>query len=242
MVVIGEKFSIFFQELELIEALLAELSQLTTCGNIQSVLLTGGRSAKALYSQWCVVPEFDHYRSARFYFGDERCVSAEHVDSNYRMAAAAFSDVVHKDYFERIHGEADCPTEEAKRYNQLLPDVIDIVLFSVGEDGHIASLFPYSSVMKSEAKVVYISDSPKSPSERITITPRVILNAKHVIVMAVGNEKGRILAKALSKPQDIDELPVRLTVGRTWVLDKAATSVFQRNAPINKHNTRIVYA
>lgn len=57
--------------------MLKELSRYTM---IQSVLLTGGRSAQSLYQQWAVAPEFERYKQARFYFGDERCVSAEHAE------------------------------------------------------------------------------------------------------------------------------------------------------------------
>ena len=44
------------------------------------------------------------------------------------------------------------------------------------------------------------------------------------------------------KPQDIDELPVRLTIGRTWVLDKDASGAFRQYAPKNHHNTKIIYS
>lgn len=144
--------------------------------------------------------------------------------------------------FERIRGEAESPENEVIRYEALLPDEIDLVLLSVGEDGHIASLFPHSSALMSEANMAYVSDAPKPPSYRISITPRVILNAKHVIVMASGDVKGQVLARAQNSPDDISELPVRVTIGRTWVLDEEAASSFRRYAPKNHHRTKIIYA
>ena len=226
----------------MIDKVLSELSHFSVDSRVRSVILTGGRSAKHLYERWHEVPEFDRYKQARFYFGDERCVPADHADSNFRMVLTAFSGSLHKIQYERIHGEAEMHTEEAMRYDAILPDMIDLALFSVGEDGHIASLFPYSSAMKSMMKAVYVSDSPKPPSGRITITPRVIQSAKNVIVMAAGKKKGRVLAQALKNPIDVNQLPVRLTIGRTWVLDKEALAAFFEHPPENHYKTKIVYA
>ena len=45
--------------------------------------------------------------------------------------------------------EADTTDLETatQRYADLLPDLIDVLLFSVGEDGHIVSLFPNNTAL-----------------------------------------------------------------------------------------------
>jgi 6-phosphogluconolactonase len=111
----------------------------------------------------------------------------------------------------------------------------------VGEDGHIASLFPNSVAINNELKFVYVNDSPKWPSERYTITRRVIQSARNVIVMAAGKKKGNVLTRSLEDPNNFMELPVRLTIGRTWVLDKAAYKSFEQKKPLNILNTRIIH-
>lgn len=158
------------------------------------------------------------------------------------MAVTAFAEKLKKSQIKRIYGESKNPIEEASRYSAILPDTPDLILLSVGEDGHIASLFPDSSALKSAEKMVYVSTSPKPPADRITITPRVIKNAKNVILMAAGKIKGQVLAKALNFPQDISKLPVRLTIGRTWVLDEEAAISFRLEAIENKYKTNIIYA
>ena len=47
--------------------------------------------------------------------------------------------------------------------------------------------------------------------------------------MSTGEEKDRVLSKALEEPNKIHELPVRLTIGSTWVIDEKATSSFITN-------------
>jgi len=225
----------------LVDRVLSVVSQDLNKTQPTSVILTGGRSAYALYSTWSADPSIDLLECANLFFGDERCVAQYDSESNYRIAMEGFSSSISSSQIFRIIGETPDPFQEAERYSKLLPNSVDLIFLSVGEDGHIASIFPYSAAMQCEMKMAYISDSPKSPSERITITPNVIINAKHVIVMAVGHSKGHILAEALSAPEDINELPVRITIGRTWVLDEEASEVFCQHAPKDHHNTKIIY-
>jgi len=63
--------------------------------------------------------------------------------------------------------------------------------------------------------------------------------------MASGKEKGRVLAKALKDPNNINKYPVTLTIGTTWILDKLAANSFENENKKNKNNyknTRIIYA
>ena len=91
-------------------------------------------------------------------------------------------------------------------------------------------------------KVCYISDAPKKPRQRITINSTVIKNTKNIYVLAEGARKGAILAYALKFPKEKRVLPVRLTIGRNWVLDEKAKSAFEGVGPKNLHGTRIIYA
>jgi 6-phosphogluconolactonase len=210
-------------------------------GESLSLMLTGGRTTCKLYDYLASQGEFVTGKYS-YYFGDERCVAPDHIDSNYGLARSTLFQGTEPHNVERIKGESSNPEDEAIRYSAILPYSIDILLLSVGEDGHIASLFPNSKALSQEQKVVYVTDAPKVPSNRITITPNVIHSAKQVIVMAAGNEKGKILARALIKPYDYNELPVRLTIGLTWILDHDASTAFKQYAPNEYHKTRIIYA
>jgi len=120
--------------------------------------------------------------------------------------------------------EAENPDRKAaaKAYEKLLPEAIDVLLLGMGTDGHVASLFPHSSVLKSTHRSVVPVTGPKPPHERLTVTPKIVTRARSVFLLATGTEKGRVLALALESPEDFRPLPVRLTLGGTWLIDGAA--------------------
>lgn len=184
-----------------------------------SVALTGGRSAKLLYESWAALPGFSQLRNVHFYFGDERCVPPDHPESNYGLAMRGLFQrgVPQNCSITRIAADRDDCGEAATLYEQQLPDRLDLLLLSVGLDGHIASIFPHSTVLnETSGRVVAISGS-KPPYDRITITPQVICSARHVIVMALGSEKRIVYEQAQCNPTDIATLPVRLVLDRTWI-------------------------
>ena len=104
-------------------------------------------------------------------------------------------------------------------YSDILSESIDILLLSMGCDGYIASLFPNGrALFEIEKKVVPVSDS-KVPHRRLTITPRVVKAAKQVYVLAVGDDKRRKYEEALLYPDDINLIPARLVLDKTWIFD-----------------------
>jgi 6-phosphogluconolactonase len=207
-----------------------------------SIILTGGRSAKQLYNMFATVQVIRDFSKINLYFSDERCVPPEYEESNYRTVVDTLFSGEAPGNLMRIQGEANDPQTEAARYATTIPDEVDLLLLSVGEDGHIASLFPGNEAIDSLEKVVFVKNVPKPPFRRITITPSVIQSAQEVIVMASGPQKGEVLAKALKDPLNIMELPVRLTIGRMWILDEAASLAFKRYVLYDFYNTKIIYA
>ena len=107
----------------------------------------------------------------------------------------------------------------ALRYADLLPDLIDVLLLGVGEDGHIASLFPNNASLQERKRRVIPITGPKPPFKRLTITPQVIAKARSVFMLATGSAKAAMLCSALNNPNDIAALPARLTLGGTWLMD-----------------------
>lgn len=184
-----------------------------------SVMLTGGRSAELLYEAWANLPEFSLMRNVHFYFGDERCVPPDHPESNFGLAMRTLFVRGMPENCTVTRMAADQPDHEAAAiaYEQLLPDRLDVVLLSMGLDGHIASIFPHSIALNEINRRVVAINGLKPPYERMTITPTVIRSAQQVIVMALGSEKRRVYEQAQCNPVDIDTLPVRLVLDRTWV-------------------------
>lgn len=188
-----------------------------------SLMLTGGKTAEGLYnsrSRSSLLPR----EGMRYFFGDERCVPPTHRDSNFGLVMRTlFAN-------ERPFGacvsrmEADDPDREAaaRRYEALLPERIDILLLGMGTDGHVASLFPYSDALRPTERTVLPVKGPDSGHPRLSITGKVIANAEAVFLLAMGEEKGRVLTEAMRSPHDVMSLPVRMALNATWLLDEAA--------------------
>jgi len=191
-------------------------------------MLTGGNTAKKLYHHWFVSQPWDH-RKIRYYFGDERCVLPEHQESNFGMVRKTLfpEGIPDNSKVMRMEGELSDRETAAKNYERMLPNSLDILLLSVGPDGHIASLFPYNHALNEETRLVVPVEVTKTPLKRLTITSPVIRSAKSVFLFAIGEEKGRILAKVLDKPDDIASLPVCKVICSTWLLDSDAYSLLK---------------
>ena len=135
------------------------------------------------------------------FFGDERNVPVSDPDSNEGQAREALLD--HVDIPNRhIHGfdlgaismssAADAYEEELREY---APQGFDLHLLGMGGEGHINSLFPHTdAVREQEEFVVAVHDSPKPPSERLTLTLPAIAKAKHVWLLVAGEEKAEAAA------------------------------------------------
>jgi len=193
-----------------------QLSQKATC----SLMLTGGRSAALLYRTWSDLFELPaSLRGAQFYFGDERCVLPNHPESIYRLTLDTLftTGVPNGVQIHRMEADSLDQNAAAVRYEDLLPEFIDVLLLSMGEDGHIASLFPHSPALREPRRQVVPVTGPKPPFQRLTITPPVIKNARQVFVLALGNQKRAMYEEALRDPEDFEAIPARLVLDRTWI-------------------------
>jgi 6-phosphogluconolactonase len=188
------------------------------------VLLTGGRSAERLYMAWARLHGFQRLTGVNFYFGDERCVLPNHPDSNFGLVLRVlFSRGVPRGCrISRM--EADDPDREsaAMRYGELLPEKIDVMLSGVGNDGHIASLFPGSDALREVRRKVLPVIGPMAPRERLTITPQVIAAAGAVFVLAPGKTKSDVFDRMQKSGYDCNLLPACLPRDAVWLLDDQA--------------------
>jgi 6-phosphogluconolactonase len=202
-----------------------------------SVALSGGSTPKVLYGLLAAEP----YRSrvdwgrVEIYFGDERVVPPEHADSNYRMANEALLSHVplNAENIHRMRGEID-PNEAAIEYGRLLKAKfgeggIDLMFLGLGEDGHTASLFPYTPALKEthhRCVAQFVEKSTTGESWRITMTAPFINRSKMVAMLVNGAAKAARLAEVIHGPRDPVRLPSQMiapVAGELiWMVDKAA--------------------
>lgn len=181
--------------------------------------LTGGSTAEKLYSAWSE-SSFLKIAPIHFYLGDERWVPENHPESNYGMIMRVLfpHGLPQNCTINKINTQLKSLQESAASYACAIPNEIDVILLSVGLDGHIASLFPNSPELRDQCQKFIHVANPK----RISIAPGAIKSADEIVLLGVGTEKGRVLARALKSPMDILSLPVCLTIEGTWILDGEA--------------------
>lgn len=192
-----------------------------------SVMLTGGRGARLIYIE--LSPLLTKIKGRiHYFFSDERCVPQNHNESifNLVMTSLFINGVPENSFVHRINGEIQDRVGEANRYASILPSRIDVLLLSIGEDGHIASLFPNDKLVLEETKELLLIDSPKKPRYRFTVGKNIILSCVNKYCICIGREKGTILKKVFTDVDDILSIPARLANRATWLLDDQAKDSF----------------
>lgn len=202
------------------------------------VALAGGSTPRALYELLAAPPYRDRlpWQQHRFFFGDERCVAADHADSNQRMARLALLNHVPVDATQifamggdSIDLEAAASDYEA-RLRAMVPAVaglprFDLVLLGMGDDGHTASLFPETTALQEQSRLVVPVYVKKFDSWRLTCTYPLLNNAARIVLLVTGAGKAEMVAQILEG--DGGRYPVQAIrpAGELyWYLDREAAS------------------
>jgi 6-phosphogluconolactonase len=215
------------------------------------VSLTGGTTPRLSYA--ALADSRQPWRSrvpwpqVQLFWGDERHVPPDHSDSNYRMARVTLLDHVPipADHVHRMRGELPDAHDAAADYERVLTDVesgfsriplFDLMLLGVGEDAHIASLFPGSELLEPHTRPdaeqprrrVAAIWAPHLAAWRITLTPETILDSRAIVVLVAGAKKADAVRAALDEPLDVQKYPAQLlrTAGDRvqWFVDGAAAA------------------
>lgn len=187
----------------------------------------GGRTIERVFDRLSREPERSQLDWSRvtLLFTDERAVPPSHPDSNYRLARIFLLDPLGDPLprVRRMRGEATDLEAAAREYDAELVVPVDLVVLGLGEDGHVASLFPGSALLAETARrAAVVTDSPKPPARRITLTPRALAESREgAILLATGADKANAVRAALAEGP-IRECPARLVLSAAWLLDVAA--------------------
>jgi 6-phosphogluconolactonase len=156
------------------------------------LVLTGGRTPRRLYE---LLRDADADWSAwHIYYGDERCLPRADAERNSRMAEQAWLNHVPIPPAQVHPISAERGAEAAAAsYAETLAGVdwFDTVLLGLGEDGHIASLFPGRDAGDAAAApaVLPVFAAPKPPPERVTLSARRLSATRQLLFLVMGEGK-----------------------------------------------------
>lgn len=197
---------------------------------VAQLCLTGGRIALRIYARLAelvVGSELDPAR-LELWWGDERFVPTDDPDRNagptLATLAGRFPLAPSRTHpMPAADGLIDAAAGAATYAKELGDTRFDLVLLGMGEDGHVASIFPdHPSGEPTTQTVIGVSDSPKPPGERISLTVGALSRSGQVWFLVSGIEKATALRRALDEDQQIPAARVHGEEATVWLVDQAA--------------------
>lgn len=198
-----------------------------------TIALAGGGTPKPLYEK--LATQNLPWDKIHVFWGDERYVSADHPDSNQRMARQAWLDKVDipSSNIHPMPTGGDSPAADADKHEAELQEFFgmpagnfphfDVILLGIGDDAHTASLFPHTDALNVQDRLITVGNKDGQP--RITFTAPLINHAHSVIFIVAGSGKRPALAQIFAPEADALTYPSRLIQPQGelwWLLDESA--------------------
>ena len=210
------------------------------------IVLTGGGTGIALLRHVADYGVDIDWSAVHLFWGDDRYVAHDDDERNDKQVRDALLERivipagnVHAmaaadgDFGADIHAAA-------LAYERVLADVaddgeptpeFDVHLLGMGGEGHINSLFPDTAAVREQSRlVIAVTDSPKPPPQRITLTLPAIRRSREVWLVVGGSAKAEAVAAAIGGADPVD-VPAAGAVGRektVWLLDAEAAALLNR--------------
>ncbi|MHB8254308.1 MAG: 6-phosphogluconolactonase [Acidiferrobacter sp.] len=215
----------------LADRLLLEAQAAKGRGQPLRIALSGGSTPTLFYEELGRRSMLIPWDVLHIYFSDERAVAPDHPESNFGHARALWLRTAPPyAHIYRILGELGAE-QAARSYDDILPKeagsspFFDIVFLGFGTDGHIASLFPGTSLLTTE-RVVAVA-ATRQRSARVSLTLPTLIAARSRIVLAHGSAKATCLRQNLTASA---ETPIAMLLRQAsvelWLDQAAATGLF----------------
>jgi len=201
------------------------------------VSLSGGQTPKKLY-EILATEKFSRnipWKNIYLIWGDERFVPHTDKDSNFKMTKESLLDKIQipSDNVMAVPILVDAK-HSAREYEKQLRHLwkkekprIDLLLLGMGNDGHTASLFPGTSVLKEKKKWVREVWSEEKQNWRISLTLPLINQSRSILFLVTGGEKAEMLARVL-QPAEGNPLPAQMVKAKKgnlmWMIDEMAAA------------------
>jgi 6-phosphogluconolactonase len=178
------------------------------------------------------------WEAVHVFWGDERCIPLDRPDNHFTMASASLlvQVPIPPQNIHRARGEAADPAAAAREYEAVLREYFghpagfpsfDLVVLGMGEDGHVASLFPGSDGWAERERWVVDHHVVKRGERvrRLTLTMPVLTAAREVLVLASGELKAEMLGAVLRGEADVPARELNATAADVcWMVDACAAT------------------
>lgn len=190
-------------------------------GSVLKFLCEGLPKVNTVWSKWTLA------------FCDERVVPEDNEDSTFGVYKRELIPKTELKEEQFVVLKQGVPAEEAaKDYTEKLKSAFnseefkfDLLLLGMGPDGHTCSLFPGHPLLEETSlKVAAITDSPKPPPARITLTFPVINSARNCIFAISGAGKADMVKRILKDKEDLPSARVKPQGALYWIVDNAAAA------------------
>jgi 6-phosphogluconolactonase len=208
-----------------------------------TVALAGGSTPQKLY-ELLITDDFRNqidWENIYFFFGDERDVSPISAKSNFRLANEHLLAPlnIEKENIFRWQTEIINAVEVAQIYEKTIRKFFelendefprfDLIFLGMGDDGHTASLFPFSDALLEKKKIVVANYVEKLDTNRLTFTYPTINNAANVVFTVTGSGKAKALKEVLEGENNCEKFPSQcVTVNNGelfWMVEKSAAQL-----------------
>ena len=209
-----------------------------------NVALSGGSTPKIVFQELALnFGDKIAWDNLHFYWGDERCVPPTDDESNYLMTREYLLNRISmpKENIHRIKGENE-PASEAVAYSDIIDKNLpkenhtpqfDLVILGMGDDGHTASIFPHQIELWDSPQYCEVATHPDSGQKRVSITGKIINNAKVVAFLVTGSAKADKVKEILNKEGGYQSYPaslVRPSSGELiWFIDLDAADQLSKS-------------
>ncbi len=190
-------------------------------GKTATIGLSGGSTPKPVYALLCTEQSID-WKRVRFFLLDERYVLADHPDSNTRMIRdtllkqeAANTEFIAPDTSLPLDR---CIAAYERTVSTLKPD---LVLLGMGEDGHIAGLFPpVGPEAYGPTTVIHTTTDTFAVHDRISLAFPILLHAQKRLFLISGATKAALLQKMQQTNEDVSLYPAQYLLDErtVWIV------------------------
>ena len=197
------------------------------------IALSGGNTPAPVYARVAAEAHDFPWESVLFTFGDERCVPPDDPQSNFRMARENLfiPAAIPERSIMRMRGEIN-PQIAAEEYEDQLDAIAvgrgeriykhDLILLGLGDDGHMASLFPGTAALDEMTRRVVANFVPKLNAWRLTFTFPLINHARQILFLVGASKSPQLIERVLAGDSQFPAARVNPSAGEvTWMIGES---------------------